>query len=227
MSPLPERRKTAEELAALRASLGVPGEEGEAVPAPVATPAADPVVAEPEPVMEEPEEPREPETLVCKSLKRAERGEFQVKPKPRASGGKLPTRRHSPGELQRLRLTDSGAAVDHAAHLRNLGARWWTISIIYAAGCAGPLLAWLGVSWKSTAAFDLPGDWARTLVRRDDLDMILFGLLAAGAAIMLVGAGWIAWRRKRSAWHSAVLTITAVLVLTFGILYFFPELHGA
>ncbi len=83
------------------------------------------------------------------------------------------------------------------------------------------------MSWKSTPAFELPGDWARTLVRREDFDMILFGLLASGSVVMLAGAGWLAWRRKRSAWHASVLTITAVLVLTFGILYFFPELHGA
>ncbi|GAA5483578.1 hypothetical protein [Haloferula sargassicola] len=216
MSPLPERRKSAEELAELRANLGIPDAappppdlKHETPPIPVKPQAVpDPAPAPPPPA--EPEEPVERKPHVVKSLKRSERGPV-TPPKPvRADPqGKLPTRRHTRDELKRMLMTGAGNAQVPMEHLKHLTARWWTVGFFYLAGGSG-LVAPLFLEKRGRPS-----------------DVMLFGALAAGALIMLLGAGWIAWRRKRSSHHAGFLLILSILLLTFGILHFFPNLHGS
>lgn len=227
MSPLPERRKSAEELAELRAALGIPDDAPpppdlahESPPVPVkpkkaveSPPAPEPPPAEPEPV--------ERKLPVVKSLKRSERGPV-APPKPPDPNSPLPSRRHTSDELKRMAITGAGNAQIPAEHLAHLTARWWTLALLYLAGFAGLAFGLYGESSGGSTS----GLLSR-MAARPDAHVVFFGALAAGAVIMLLGAGWLAWRRKRSAHHAGFLVILSILLLTFGILHFFPNLHGS
>ena len=237
MSPLPERRKTAEELAELRANLGIPGEAPpppdvqngppvapprpkrpgtSATPASPAKPSA-PVESEPAP---------EPKERYVKSLKRSERGPV---PPPKApepvAGSKLPLHRHSDDELKQLHFSDP-IKVPPADRLKGMAARWWTIGFLYSLAVLGLGAAIYGEIASGMPPMDLP-DWVAAIAYGDDRNIVLFSALAGAAGMMLLGAGWLAWRRKRSVHHAGFLVIIAVLMITFGLIYFFPQLHGS
>lgn len=243
MSPLPEKRKSAEEIAELRKTLGIPGEGAptEDAAAPLAPdprpePAADeppepapqPEAPEPEPPAGERSVPEVPKLLPKHSLRKSEQLVVdQPKKAVARDSGELPVHRHSERELMQLRRAQSGPATPPAVQLEKLGAHPAALGLLYGAGVLGCGLAMLGV-WASTLPpMDLPFDWLAAAVVRPGYRMVLFGILAGGAGIMLLGAGWIGWRKKRSSHHAGILTILAVLVLVFGTLYFFPQLHGA
>ncbi|MGB1130437.1 MAG: hypothetical protein ACPG4K_10320 [Haloferula sp.] len=257
MSPLPERRKTPEELAALRESLGIP-------PTPGAPQQAEPETKKPaenkgvatdglpptgsdeavEPVPEPPEEP------ISKTFLQGEEGEEIIRveaeslpqvrtlrksrslpvdqPKRQSSRGTpgiIPERRHSDQELNQLRKAAQlsppvGNLIPKSAHPVLLGA-------LYGLGCIPVIAALLGAVGDRVPHSDLPFDWLMQLSQREDYPMLLFGVLCSGALVFLLSAGWLAWARPLSRHHAGFMTIVAVLVLVFGTLYFFPELHAA
>ena len=226
MSPLPQRRKSAEELAALRASLGIPAEPG-VMEAADAGPEADPVPEAEPPELVVDEAVEEPARLrVSRSLRKSEQG--PVLPRPvQASGGsgKLPARRRSERELREIQRSAPLPAVDPAQRLVRMGLPWWGAMLVYLVALAGPLLAAAGILSSRARPLDLPRWWA-DLVLSEGAERIWIHSAGAGVVLMLLLAAWLFWRRKRAAHHAAILVVMAVLVLTFGILYFFPELHG-
>ncbi|MEM1084167.1 MAG: hypothetical protein AAGI48_08585 [Verrucomicrobiota bacterium] len=283
MSPLPNRKKTPEELAALRESLGIspegppPGAPGTAAapskpetptpaqPTPPAEsegkreaaelpakkqleppakreskePEAEPELeSEPsaemkaaaEEVAEEPvvlgkPKKKTPEARPVRSLRKSERLPVdQPKRAVARNSGELPTRRHTDQELARLRHQPANFSGPPPSALT---VAWPMLVVIYGFGSSLIVLAVAGAIAEKVARIDLPFDWLRNAVVRDDYRLLLFGVMAAGAGAMLVGAAWIFFKRPSSSFHSAFLTIIAVLVLVFGTLYLFPGLHGA
>ena len=111
--------------------------------------------------------------------------------------------------------------------LEKLTAHGGLLLFLYGTGFVALGLAVAGVWAMGVPAIDLPFDGLARLVGEPGFPMLLHGILAGGCGVMLLGAGWIQWRKKRSSHHAAILTILAVLVLVFGTLYFFPQLHGA
>ena len=189
MSALPERRRTPEEIAGLRAALGVPGAPPPGSPPtgqPAATtpPAATPPAATP-PAATPPAPSAAPRPgRPVRSLKRSERAPGPVAVPPPRPGGALPARRHSDGELQRLRPHNAMAGRPPVQQL--------------AAQAAHPMLVGTG-----------------------------YLLALGGGAGGLLVAGWLFARKPRSRHHAALMTIIAVLVLAFGILYFLAKRDAA
>ncbi|MBB5352025.1 hypothetical protein HNR46_002266 [Haloferula luteola] len=269
MSALPERRKSAEELAKLRASLGIDGDappppdlKHQAPPPPLARKpdgkkespsapaaskkagvkktAAKKAAKAGEPASKAARGPSAPSASavleaeegrsaaqtpkVVRSLKKSEQGPIRQAKVPVANGeGALPARRHTEEELRRFRLGESNPADLPAAQLAKLTAAWWVIAPLYAVGVVGLILSF---SMEQQAKTQMTGTLAR-LALRPNAPQWFFSPLAVGSGIMLLGAGWIAWKRTRSAHHAGFMTILAILFVTFGILHFFPELHGS
>jgi hypothetical protein len=298
VSPIPKKKKTAEELAALRESLGIssegppadaPGVMGQAPEEPALAPELE-ARFKPMPVPEakwapknlkvpsdqpteepEPESPKEaekeravvleapadlvrsekplklyrksgslpvdkPKTVVSREsgkLPTRRRRESERLPleKPGDSvstgGGKLPTRKHTDQELVRLRNSTLPGAESPAVQMANQTAGLLLLLAIYGLGVLLMLLAGLGVLAARAPRFDLPFDWLKEAVMLPNFSMILFGAMAGGVAVMLLGSAWIYFKKPNSQHHAGILTIIAVLVLVFGTLYFFPGLHGA
>jgi len=264
VSPLPERRKTPEELAELRQSLGIPAEAppgplNDSSP-PIAKAEAESTTASPKPAeaelpprqevedaperVELPSEGDEIESLAVptedgeevvrvgggggvKSLRKSA-GLAVDQPKgqiARGDGGVIPDKRHSNTELNELRKAAQlappvGEIIPKSAHPVTLVALYGVASLVVLAGILG------GVS-QSVPVSDLPFEWLMRAVQTDSFSMILFAILCAGAGVFLLAAGWLAWKRPLSRHHAGFMTIIAVLVLVFGTLYSFPQLHGA
>lgn len=227
MSPLPERRKSAEELAALRESLGIPGErpEGPTFPAQkeaIETPKSS--------VFEKPAdlEMPKPAPKPVRSLRKS-KGLVVDQPKETvaANTGKLPFRRHTDKELVGLRKTEAPPSVPPAVHLESMTARWWWLALFYGLGLVLIFLALLGGWARGLSKFDLPAEWVFALVRWENFPLLQFAMLIGSGVLMLGGAAWLRFRRPRSQHHAGILTIVAVLVLVFATLYFYPELNGA
>lgn len=246
MSPLPERRKTPEELAALRQSLGIPAEAP--VVASEESPVEVPLSGPPEVVVAELPELEVGVTEESEEVESTELGEEVVKvvrPRPvrslrksaglsvdqpkgriaRGDSGVIPAKRHSDDELNQIRresqLTPSvGDILPKAAHAG-------VLLLLYGLILLSVLIVGLGAICQSIPISDLPFEWLMVASQKDSFPMVLFGILAVGAVVLLLGAGWVAWARPLSRHHAGFMTIIAVLVLVFGTLYFFPELHGA
>ncbi|MFC7335716.1 hypothetical protein ACFQY0_00890 [Haloferula chungangensis] len=148
--------------------------------------------------------------------------------KPVSAGGvNLPTRKHSDEELARLRRNPLPGVESPALLVASQTAGVLLLIGIYGLGVILMIVAALGAIAANVSKFDLPFEWLQTAVDLPNYSMILFGIMGAGVAVMLLGALWIYFKKPMSQVHAALLTIVAVLVLVFGTLYFFPELHGA
>lgn len=127
MSPLPQRKKTPEELAKLRESLGIPaGAESPEKPAATEEPKDPPPApspAEPKPV---------------RSLRKSEQ---QPAPSPRKDarpGSRIPAHRHSDAELQEIRRQQALATMQSAApDPKLMPARWFQVIPGYLLAIAG------------------------------------------------------------------------------------------
>lgn len=206
----------------MRASLGIP-ETGE-----IATEQEDvgeTVAPAAEPEVEEPEEDRPLRLRMSRSLRKSE----QVPVVPRAaavsSSGKLPARRHSERELRQLQRAEPPPVIDPGQHLLRMELRWWGVLAVYLLAMAGPGFATAGILSSRALPMDLPRWWA-DVVFAENARTIWMMTGGGGIGLMLLLAGWLVKFKKRASHHAAILVIVAVLVLTAGILYFFPELHG-
>lgn len=231
MSPLPERRKTPEELAELRESLGIPtdqpteeastedGDDGSPEPAGESEPAAEPP-SEPPPARVEHDTSAFRKTsplTVDQPKERVTRGE----------PGALPVRRRSEKELREIQRQAMATRPQAEALVRKRLAAPLELVGIYGVGVLLLVLSLLAaISW-SVDAYDLPFDWLRRLAVRDVFRWIVFGLFAACGVEMLGGALWLALKRPLSRHHAGFLTLIAALVLIFSTLYCFPGLYGA
>ena len=233
MSPLPERRKSAEELAELRRSLGITDDL--AAHAPGAAPRRDPAVDEAPPtpenraLFEPPAAPLEaPPPKPVKSLRKSERlGGDRPRPVPLRADGSLPVRRHTERELMALRKSQPVRTQEVARHLERQEAKWPWLVLAYGGGAFLLALAFFGHWTRGVPAMDLPAEALAKLAAREDFPQILLGIVWASVAWWALAAGGLAWRKPLSRHHAGFLIILAVLVLVFGTLYFLPTAHGA
>jgi hypothetical protein len=213
MSPLPQRKKTAEEIAKLRESLGIPdaappplGTAGAALPPPPPPAITEPVPAEPptapadRPAPAAPPAPAIPEPLpepvhrsgevgeaiVVRSLKKSERLPLPRPPEQSLQPGtesKIPTGRRSEKELNELRRQQAFEAKSPVVQLQAITAHPFLLGIGYVLALAG------GVGGLAVAAY--------------------------------------LWRKKpRSMHHAGFIATIAFFVIFFGALYLFPQLRN-
>jgi hypothetical protein len=285
MSPLPERRKTAEELAKLRESLGIsadgPPPDAPGVRREEPAPGSDEVdelkaavFEQPDPARDAswhdrpghgseelevsgeakavPDEPpmtgtvmpevgeashlevKEDESPVTETppphslRKSASLVVDQPKPVRHRPDGSLPARRHTDEELMRLRRMDAGPAVSPVEALARRTVSVPVMILFYLLALAAVALLIMESLWFSKAQpFDLPFEWLGRAVQADWYGTAIMSAIGGISAGVLLIAAWVAWRRPLSRHHAGFMTIIAVLVLVFGTLYFFPELHGA
>ena len=199
MTPLPQRKKTAEEIAQLRDQLGVPpGVEGQQVEqvAKTATskppsPPAGQVTASPQSDLWLPP-PNYPEAMGPKS------------PAPQADRRKLPAKRHSNEELEEMHRREMLSKINEPAptNIKFMAAHPALIA-------AGYLLA----------ASGLCGFWIKTYP---------WIAIIIGSALALAISGFMAVRRPVSRHHAGFISVISVLVGVFGTIHHFPQLqHGS
>ena len=233
MSALPSNRKSPEELARLRASLGIP--EGGGMPRRVGPPeavAAPAPAAVPVPVAAAPRvqvgavagAEGAPEVVGgggrrVRSLKRSEReGGPVVAPVGGRRGGVLPGQRHSAAELMELRRREAAEALRQGGYLQPRAASvvWLALGYGLAVGGAMVPMALKGAS---------------VVMQSPQLGMMLndgYNLLVPMAALAVGVAGWIYFKRTLSRHHAAFMAMVALLALVFSILHYIPQLrYGA
>ena len=220
MSLLPQRKKSPEELAKLRESLGVPGfPASQQEPPP--EPATDTVVATHHTAIVEhhpaspsaPPEPAAPQDLSpapppaapkpVRSLRKSEQGEApDARPSGLPESSKLPVHRHSDREIAELRRREALQMMNSAPpNPKFIPAHPALIAPGYVLALAGALcFFWETFPLAATA-----------------------GCAAAAIAI----AATIARLRPLSRHHAAFIAILALLVLVFSALHFFPQLRHA
>ena len=137
----------------------------------------------------------------------------------------IPARRHSDQELKEIRRASEiappvGELIPKRAHPATLVILYGLSFILLSASVLGSITTQM-------PSVDLPFDWLVQLNQSDHFPIILFGLLCASGVGLLLSAGWLALCRPLSRHHAGIMTIIAVLVLVFGTLYSFPELHAA
>ena len=241
MSPLPQRKKSPEELAALRESLGIPPEPAKASPdsdnpdAPPnpdhppdtpesATPAFAPSpetesTPSPEPPDDSPPAPPEetpPTPLAPRSLRKS-CGLIVDQPKGQTSRGyanAIPTRRRTDQELKEIRRTALTSPDPTTVVARRL-AHPVTLFAFYCLTLFGIAIGFAGVAIGQTSPIDLPYPWLRDWVKSDAYIHHLFAIFATTAAIMLICAAWLAIFRPISRHHAGFLFLIALLTLTF------------
>lgn len=209
MSPLPQRKKSPEELQQLRDQLGIRQNPEEVAASPVKP--LEPVPPTPEEI----EEARKAamgkrskfEKRVTRSLKRSDWDPpMQARTGPTVKlvpDSAIPTRRHSDEELNDLRRHQALAEVSTEAppSFFPKAASPFLLTPAY-------LMAFFGAAchyWQ-----EIP----------------LAATAGTGAAALLI-AGWIFFFRKPSRHHSGLLVIISLLALSFAALHYFPQLRHA
>ena len=235
MSLLPQQKKSADEIAKLRESLGVataPEDEEMAAAAPVLETAKlyqvkevpvferaerIPVLAVeengPPPHTEHPAEaaplpvavpiPAPHGPKVVRSLRKSEQIPLAPLPSP-AADSKLPILRHSGKELHEIRRHEALAALNSWTHPQTLTAHLALVIPGYLFAIGG------GVCFYFY-----------------DLEKRELRITAACAAIALLIAAFIYFKKPLSRHHAAFIGVMALFVIVFGALYYFPQLrHG-
>jgi len=235
---LPQRRKSAEEIAKLRESLGIPGEEQEetgetdaAIEPPTAeassadateetkvvSPAASPA---PQRAEQEEQAQRAPSPArKVRSLKKSEQKPAELSQVETKNG--IPVRRHDERELMEIRRIQATPPDKSIAYIQHLAAPWPLVVLGYhfpLVGAASGLFATL--SPRITEP-DLQYQWLIDLSRAPWLEKVGFGVLVACCAIGLLFAGWFALKKPRSRHHAGFIVILAVLIAVFGIIHQF------
>jgi hypothetical protein len=217
MKPLPQRRKSAEEIAKLRETLGIspPSAEpatGESPPAAAAPPPSPPPPApppsstapapEPAAILLDPEprlEPRAPAAPKrVRSLRKSEQAApvRRAAPRPAPAGpSKIPTRRHSEREIMDLRRREASPGPSPAETLRKLTGHPAVITTGYLAAISAALAAW---------QLNTP---------------VPAAVLTAAA---LASAAFLGLRKIRSRHHASFIFLIALFTAVFGYLHHFP-----
>ena len=202
MSSLPQKRKSAEEIAKLREEIGLPPGSVEA-PAPE-KPAR--VEAEPEPA------PRSrPEAKQVRSLRRSER---QPPPEPHVSSteswaSSLPAQRRSENELERIRQREAMQAL--ASEVPPAVAQLQTIT-------AHPVILGLGYLLVVGGAIGFISAESYAQIKPE-----IYAL--AGSLGGLLVALFIALRKVRSRHHAGFIAMIALVVLVFTVFHYFNNFN--
>ncbi len=210
MSPLPEKKKSADEISRLREDLGIVPRE--ARNAPEEAPSRQPAAREERPAAP----PRGPKPV--RSLKRSER---EPAPRRRPSAppahhgdSPLPESRHSPEELEELRRRDARSALAEGGFKMPHKAPYPLLGVGYAlalGGAASPLgMRVLG---------KLMQDYRVSLALHQGYD-----LLVGGCIVSLLIAVHVFFHRTLSRHHAAIMAVIALLALVFAVLHYFPDL---
>ncbi|MCW1921249.1 hypothetical protein OKA05_01715 [Luteolibacter arcticus] len=230
---LPQRRKSAEEIAKLRESLGISGEtDPEAEPAaaenivlPDTTPAPDPdtdaeVTESVAPAPERPERASLPAKPV-RSLRKSERNPERSPLAPVETKNGIPLRRHEDRELMELRRIQAAPPDKAIAYIQQLAAPWPLVVLGYLFPLAGAACGLFAAFSPKIPEPDLQYQWVIDLSRAPWLDKGGFGALVACCAIGLLFAGWFMLKKPRSRHHGGFIIILAVLIAVFGIIHQF------
>ena len=229
---LPQRRKSAEEIAKLRESLGIPG-------AAVGVDAADQAgagdlvdVVDPvdgveelkrEPVVE-PLPPAAPKPV--RSLRKSEQKVVERLAPPKLVAAKgIPARRHSDGELLEMRRIQATPPDQSIAHSQHMAVPWPVIALGYLLPLCGAFCAWFAVWSPGVLPMDFPAEWIGDLSRQPWLVKAGLGSLGLFGGFAFALAGWIAWKKPRSRHHVGFISIITLLVLVFGIIQL-TSTHG-
>jgi hypothetical protein len=202
MSPLPQKKKSAEEIAKLREDMGLPPGTVETTPEPEPAPAP---IAEPEP----PRPRAEPKPV--RSLRRSER---QAPAEPHISSteswaSSLPAQRRSENELEKIRqreamqalVTDVPPAV---AQLQAITAHPVVLALGYVLVVGGAI------------GFIAVEDYARIKP-----EFYAFGGSVAGLLVAL----FIALKKVRSRHHAGFIAMIALVVLVFTVFHHFNNFN--
>jgi hypothetical protein len=228
---LPQRRKTAEEIAKLREAMGVPGTEGVAMEEeqqPVAGDAR-PAAPAPAPIPEQPVLPAEPRApKIVKSLRKSERVPLDVEAIARraASDHVIPVMKHSERDLMDLRQKTAAPPEKSITFINSLAASLWIVIPMYLLTVLAFLAAWSSKALNKVTPMDFPADWIADLFTSKSAPEIGKWLMIALCGLALAIAGWIALKKPRSRHHAGFVVIIAVLVLAFGIIYHQPLPNG-
>lgn len=207
MSSLPQRKKTAEEIAQLRETLGIS-------PIPAAPPHAPatqhhaehsnkpPVVAVPS-VVEAPPQDTTPRLVKhVHSLKKSERVPIEIKPVVSDEHSKLPTHRHSHEALEEMKHREALALLDvHVTNPNLIPAHpaWITPGYLFSIGGA------------SCFVFD---------------NFPLIATIACVGCALLIALS-LCLKRPFSKHHAGFIAVISLFVIVFGVLHYFPQLQHA
>jgi hypothetical protein len=226
---LPQRRKSAEEIAKLRESMGIPGAAAGVGGADVAE-NADPVDAT-DPVEElkreaavEPLPPAAPKPV--RSLRKSERKVVErVLATPAVDSAGIPIRRRTDEELLEMRRIQATPPDQSIAHIQQMAVPWPVISLGYLLPLCGAICAWFAVWSPGVPPMDFPAEWIGDLSRQPWLAKAGLGSLGLFGGLAFAMAGWIAWKKPRSRHHGGFISIMTLLVLVFGIIQL-TSTHG-
>jgi hypothetical protein len=218
---LPQRRKSAEEIAKLRESLGIPGEEQEdSVPDAPAEPAATPDVVAPEADKPAPREKPALPARKVRSLGKSEQKPVELSPVERSKNG-IPVRRHDERELMEIRRIQATPPDQAIAYIQHLAAPWPLVTLAYLLPLTGAFLGGFAAFSPGIPEPDFPAQWLIDISRAPWLGKAGFGALVACCVLGLAVAGWLALKKPRSRHHAGFITILAVLIAVFGIIHQF------
>jgi hypothetical protein len=219
MNPLPQRKKTAEEIAKLRDALGAtapqPPLAAPSSPPPGTTPPPPP--ARPTTVVPQNRQTRQPDRTaepaprerkaiqprIVRSLKKSEQGPVWVAPPSAASApadSKIPLHRHSDQDIQEIRRREFLEQVVPPVPAHAVRAHWSLLLIGYAFAVGGPICSFFGMT------VHLPG------------------ALAITALLISI---FIFVTKPYSRPHAGFIGALAIFVIIFGALYYFPQLRNA
>lgn len=221
---IPEKKKTAEEIAALREGLGIPpvapplappppppampGVIGKVEEPPAPAPPQPASGAEPVTHLDPITIPLRPQKAVIKPSHSLRKQELPLAPAPAAPSPhrtELPAQRHDPRDVAQIRKREALAKLqqpgaDPADHIRKQTASPSLYVPGYLLASAAALAAFRDVHYITPAAL-------------------------IGIAIMIMV--FIAWRKPRSRHHAALLFIAVFLTLVFGALHYAPLFQNA
>lgn len=221
---IPERKKTPEEIAALREGLGIPTKPTVAPKPPGAAVKSEEPVEKKEPEkpgpqptedgqpvihLELPAIPARPKVVATKPTHSLRKHDLPLAPAPSAAGSRrteLPAKRNDPRDIAQIRKREALAALaqsssDPAARLRRQTASPFLYAPGYLLAIAAGVTAYLRVHYMTPA-----------------------GLVGLAILVML----FIAMRKPRSRHHAALLFILVFLTLVFGALHYAPLFqHGS
>lgn len=234
---LPQRRKSAEEIAKLRESMGIPGAAAEA-PEPAAaaeapadrgdrTDGVDPVDGGEEVksrAVREPLPPAAPKPV--RSLRKSEQKVVErVRPSPAVDSAGIPIRRRTDDELMEMRRLQATPPDQSIAHIQQMAVPWPVLALGYLLPLFGALCAWFAVWSPGVPPMDFPAEWIGDLSRQPWLAKGGLGALGLFGGLAFALAGWIAWKKPRSRHHGGFISIITLLVLVFGIIQL-TSTHG-
>lgn len=231
---LPQRRKSAEEIAKLRESMGIPGAAAAAEPVPAAeaedpTDSADGIDGvDPVDVVDgggevksrAVREPLPPAVAKpVRSLRKSEQKVVErVLPPVAVDSSGIPLRRRTDDELMEMRRIQATPPDQSIAHIQQMAVPWPVIALGYLLPAFGAVCAWFAVWSPGVPPMDFPAEWIGDLSRQPWLAKAGLGTLGLFGGLAFALAGWIAWKKPRSRHHAGFISIITLLVVVFGII---------